>query len=215
MSHNKVKVGTAEANRLGEISPELNDLSNVAGAPSDGQYLLYSSSTSSWSPGTPSGTSTTLEHIWLGEGASQTYPEGWVGGRNAYFYAASPVNNISGASLASSDSFSNWYDEITIPSGTYFVQARVEGDFTSSSGVFRYITTTTASSTTTQHAASGTSASLASTNQNPDLIQALFEISATSVLSVEILSAGSSSLATSGMTTNQAQYGYLWIAKVG
>jgi hypothetical protein len=85
----------------------------------------------------------------------------------------------------------------------------------SRSGVFRYITTTTASSTTTQHAASGTSASLASTNQNPDLIQALFEISATSVLSVEILSAGSSSLATSGMTTNQAQYGYLWIAKVG
>ena len=50
MSHNRIKVGSAEPNSSGVISPELNDLSNVSGSPSDGQVLKYSSSSSSWSP---------------------------------------------------------------------------------------------------------------------------------------------------------------------
>ena len=50
MSHNRIKVGSAEPNSSGVISPALNDLSNVSGSPSDGQVLKYSSSSSSWSP---------------------------------------------------------------------------------------------------------------------------------------------------------------------
>ena len=50
MSHNKIKVGTAEADRTGLISPDLNDLGNVSGSPSDGQVLKYTSSSSSWGP---------------------------------------------------------------------------------------------------------------------------------------------------------------------
>ena len=212
MSHNKTTIGTATPDATGAIAVALNDLSDVNVSPSENEYLVYSSG--SWSATTPT-TVTTAEHIWLGEGASQTYPEGWVATNHVYFYAASPVNQISGASLASSDSFANWYDEISIPSGTYLAQARAEGDFTSSAGVFRYRFTTEISGTTTTHAASGVSADLANTNQNPAQAQALINIASAATLRVEIISAGSSNLATTGMTTNQGLYGYLWLMKVG
>ena len=212
MSHNKVKIGTATPDSSGALSVALNDLSDVSVSPSNNDYLVYSSG--AWSATTPT-TTTSAEHMWLGEGASQTYPEGWVGGKHVYFYAASPVNQITSASLASSDSYSNWYDEISIPSGTYLAQARVEGDFTSSAGVFRYRFTTEISGTTTTHAASGVSADLGNTNQNPAHAQALINIASAATLRVEIVSAGSSNLATTGMTTNQGLYGYLWLMKVG
>ena len=212
MSHNKTTIGTATPDTTGAIAVALNDLSDVNVSPSENDYLVYASG--AWSATTPT-TSTSAEHIWLGEGASQTYPEGWVGGNHVYFYASSPVNAISSASLASSDSFSNWYDEISIPAGTYLAQARAEGDFTSSAGVFRYRFTTEISGTTTTHAASGVSADLGNTNQSPAQAQALINIASAATLRVEIISAGSSDLATTGMTTNQGLYGYLWLMKVG
>jgi hypothetical protein len=212
MSHNKVKVGTATPDATGALSVALNDLSDVSATPSNNDYLVYSSG--SWSATAPT-TTTTAEYIWLGEGASQTYPEGWIANRHVYFYAASPVNQISSATLASSDSFTNWYDEISIPSGTYLAQCRVEGDFTSSSGVFRYQFTTEISGTTTTHAASGVTSDLGNTNQNPAQAQALINIASAATLRVNIISAGASNLATTGMTTNQGLYGYLWLMKVG
>lgn len=212
MSHNKVKVGTATPDANGALSVALNDLSDVSVSPSNNDYLVYSSG--AWSATTPT-TTTTAEHIWLGEGASQTYPEGWVATNHVYFYAATPINQISGASLASSDSFSNWYDEISIPAGTYLAQCRVMGDFTSSSGTFRYRFTTEISGTTTTHAASGVTADLGNTNQNPAQAQALVKIASAATLRVEIISSGAFNLATTGMTTNQGLYGYLWLMKVG
>jgi hypothetical protein len=211
MSHNKIKIGTAEPDSSGAISPALNDLSNVSVSPSEGDYLIYTSG--AWAAGSPTTTSS-IEYLWLGEGASQTYPEGWVGGNHVYFYAASPVNTAS-ITLASSDTYTNWYDEFTIPAGTYFVQCRVEGDFTASSGLFRYQVTTEISGTTTTHAASGVSADNGNTNQNPDLAQALLTVASQATLRVEIISSGSTGLATTGMTTSQALYGYLWLMKVG
>jgi len=212
MSHNKVKIGTATPDVTGELSVELNDLNDVNVTPSNNDYLVYSSG--AWSATTPT-TSTTAEHIWLGEGASQTYPEGWVGGNHVYFYASTPVNEISSASLSSSDSYTDWYDEVSIPSGTYLAQCRAMGDFTSSAGVFRYRFTTEISGTTTTHAASGVSADLGNTNQNPAHAQALIKITSAATLRVEIISSGSSNLATTGMTTDQGLYGYLWLMKVG
>lgn len=212
MSHNKLSIGTATPDATGAISVAFNDLSDVNVSPSENDYLVYSSG--SWGASTPT-TSTIAEHIWLGEGASQTYPEGWVATNHVYFYAASPVNQISGASLASSDSFANWYDEISIPAGTYLAQTRAEGDFTSSSGTFRYQFTTEISGTTTTHAASGVSADLGNTNQNPSHAQALIKVASAATLRVEIISSGATNLATTGMTTNQGLYGYLWLMKVG
>lgn len=211
MSHLKVKIGTAEPDKSGTLTPVLNDLSDVNASASAGDYLLFSGG--SWSSGAPSA-STSTEYVFLGEGAAQTYPEGWVGGKHIYFYDASPTNTLS-ATLTSSDSFTNWYDEITIPAGVYLAQCRAEGDFTSSSGTFRYRFTTEISGTTTTHAASGVSADLANTNQNPDLAQALISIASQAVLRVEIISAGASSLETSSMSTNQGLYGFLFLLKVG
>ena len=216
MSHNTIKINSQKPDASGNITQTLNNLSGVsASSPTNGQYLVYSDSSDAWVAGSSTTTTASLPHVWLGEGASQAYPEGWAANNNVYFYAANPVNNITGASLASSDSYSNWYDEITIPAGTYLVQARVEGDFSSSAGVFRYIIATTISGTTTTHAASGVSSDLGNTNQNPDLAQALLVVASQATLSVQIIASGASNLTTSGMSTSQGLYGYLWIAKVG
>jgi len=215
MSHNQSKVNSQEPNRQGVTSQALGDLSNVSStSPTEGYYLQYDDTASEWQPkvGT-AGSSTSAQHIFLGEGASQTYPETWSSGNNVYFYSSSAVNNIDGASLASSDTYSNWYDEITLPIGTYWAYCRVEGDFSASSGQFKYVfqSTPTAGGATSTHAASGWSASTANTGQNPDVAQALFELDAEAVLVVNIQN--TASLGTAG--TNQGLYGFLTIVKVG
>ena len=84
MSHNRTKIGSAEPNSSGVISPELNDLSNVSGSPSDGQVLKYSSSSSSWSP---SNSSSTTARICFSSWRSQ-------GGFNTSNYAYDVNDNI-------------------------------------------------------------------------------------------------------------------------
>ena len=215
MSHNVNKVNSQEPNRSGEVSQSLSDLSNVSSSsPTDGYYLQYDDSASEWQPkvGT-AGADSTAPHIFLGEGASQTYPEAWANDTNIYFYSSSPVNSIAGASVASSDTYSNWYDEFTLPSGTYWAYARVDGDFSSSSGLFKYIfkSTPTGGGSEVSHAASGWSASSANTGQNPHVAQALFELSAEAKLVVNIEDAASLGTA----STNQALYGFITIIKVG
>jgi hypothetical protein len=209
MSHNKVKVGTAEPDVSGNIAPSLSDLSNVSStSPSDGQYLRYNSSSSEWEPNTGSSTSTTSAgHIWIGEGASQTYPESWASGNGVYFYSSStPVNTISGASVSSSDSYANWYDTFTLPAGTYLIYSRVNGDFSTSSGSFKYTVNTAG----TDRAASGFSCDLGNTNINPTVAQSLFTIAGSNATTIKISS--TSNLGTA--STNQALYGFIFIMKV-
>jgi hypothetical protein len=215
MSHNINKVNAQEPNRAGEISQDIGDLADVSStAPTDNYYLQWDATASEWqpAPGT-AGSTTTAPHIWLGEGASQTYPESWSSGNGAYFYSTSVVNTISGASVGSSDSYSNWYDEFTLPTGTYFINARVDGDFATSSGQFRYLIESdpTSGAATSYHPAPGWSASSANTGQNPELAQALFEISEESVIRLGL--DNTASLGTA--STNQGLYGYIFIMKVG
>ena len=216
MSHNVNKVNAQGANRAGEVSQALGDLSDVSStSPTDGYYLQYDNSASEWQPKeVTTGSSSSAPHIWIGEGASQTYPEAWSGGNDVYFYSSStPVNTISGASVGSSDTITSWYDEFTLPAGTYWAYARVDGDFASSNGQFQYIfkSTPTGGGGQVSHAASGWSASSANTGQNPHVAQSLFELSAEAVLVVNI--ANTNSLGTA--STNQALYGFITIVKVG
>ena len=209
MSHNKVKIGTAEPDVSGNITPSLSDLSNVSStSPSDGQYLRYNDSSSEWEPNAGSSSSTTSAgHIWIGEGASQTYPESWTSGNGVYFYSSStPVNTISGASISSSDSYANWYDTFTLPAGTYLIYTRVDGDFSASNGSFKY----TVNTASTDQAASGFSCDLGNTNINPAIAQSLFTIADSSATTIKISS--TSSLGTA--STNQALYGFIFIMKV-
>ena len=214
MSHNANKVNAQEPNRAGEVSQALGDLTDVSSSsPTDGYYLQYDSTASEWQPKAGSaGTTTAAEHIWLGEGASQNYPESWSAD-NAYFYSSSVVNTITGASVNSSDSYSNWYDEFTLPSGTYWAYARVDGDFASSNGQLQYLfeSTPTAGGSSVPYAASGWSASNSNTGKNPDVAQALIELSAESVLSVKI----QNTLSLGTVSTNQGLYGFIMIVKIG
>lgn len=209
MSHNKIKLGTAEPNRAGELSPDLSDLNNVSStAPTSGQYLKYNSTSSEWEPdaGTSSSGST-VSHIWIGEGASQTYPEAWANTNGVYFYSSStPVNTITGATVSSSDTYSNWYDTFNLPAGTYLIYARAQGDFSSSSGQFKY----TVNAGGTDQAASGFSSDLSNTNQNPAIAQALFTLSGSADVIIKI-----SGLSNGGTeSTNQGLYGFIMIQKV-
>lgn len=215
MSHNANKVNAQEPDRAGAITQTLGDLSDVSSTtPTEGQYLEYNDTASEWQPadGT-AGSTSSAPHIWLGEGASQTYPEAWASANGAYFYSSSVINTISGATVSSTDSYSNWYDQFTLPSGTYLVYARVEADFSASTGQLQYLvqSTPTAGGATDSHAASGWSASSANTGQNPDIAQALFELSAESDVKVNLQN--TSSLGTA--STNQGLYGFIFIMKVG
>ena len=209
MSHNKVKIGNAEPNSNREISPSLGDLSNVSStSPSADQYLKYNDSASQWEPSAgTSSTGSSVEHIWIGEGASVAYPEAWANGNGVYFYSSStPVNTITGATVTSSDSYSNWYDTFTLPAGTYLIYTRAQGDFSNSSGQFQYTVDTGG----TSRAAAGFSSDLAATNQNPAIAQSMFTISSSQATIVKI-----SSLSNAGTaSTNQSLYGFIFIMKV-
>lgn len=214
MSHNTISVNSQTPSATGVITQALGDLSDVsASSPTEGQYLEYNATASEWQPtdGT-AGSTTSAPHIWLGEGASQTYPEAWLSGNGVYYYSSGVVNTISGASISSTDSYSNWYDRITLPSGTYLAYTRVEGDFSTSTGVFQYVcqSTPTAGGATVSHSASGWSASSANTGQNPQIAQALFELSEESYLQTTIQN--TTSLGTA--STNQALYGFIFVLKV-
>ena len=210
MSHNKIKVAGKSPNQAGEISVDLSDLNDVSSsAPSNDQYLQYNSTSAEWEPTDGTTVETTnVPTIFIGEGASQTYPEAWANNNGVYFYSSStPVNTISSATVTSSDSYANWYDTFTLPSGTYLVYARAQGDFSSSSGEFKYTVNTNG----TLRAASGFSTDLSNTNQNPTIAQALFTLSTSTSTKIEILGLSNGGTA----STNQALYGFIMIQKVG
>ena len=142
MSHNRIKVGSAEPNSSGVISPELNDLSNVSGSPSDGQVLKYNSS--AWAPASESSGSA-IEYIFYGHGESESYSDSPASNLNAnstvYIYDSSGVNTITGASVSTTATSGGgggvWLGSVTIPSGTYRATFTVLPSF-SSSGYFAY-----------------------------------------------------------------------------
>ena len=126
MSHNKIKVGTAEADRTGLINPDLSDLGNVSGSPTDGQILKYTSASSSWGPA-DEGTVAGIEYIFWGHGESEDYDGSPAANLNAastlYVYDSNGVNNITGATVSSTTSTGTgggeWLDSVTLPAGTY------------------------------------------------------------------------------------------------
>jgi len=126
MSHNKIKVGTAEADRTGLISPDLNDLGNVSGSPSDNDILKYASATSSWGPA-PEASVSEIEYIFWGHGESEDYDGSPASNLSAtstlYVYDSNGVNNISGATVSSTTSTGTgggeWLGSVTLPAGTY------------------------------------------------------------------------------------------------
>lgn len=139
MSHNKIKVAGQEPNVNGEINVALNNLSDVsAGSPSNDDVLKYSSG--SWINSTISSLPSSVQFIYIGEGASNAYSNSGLTtiAANDEFrlYDSSPVNTITGASFTKEGS-TDWIKFITLPAGEYQIIAQVRVEF-SASGYFVY-----------------------------------------------------------------------------
>ena len=228
MSHNKIKVGTAEPDRTGDISVSISDMSDVTvSTPAGGQLLKYDGS--GWANATATIDS---QYIWIGRGESNAYSNtGNTGaisvGDAWYLYDSSPNNSITGATVTKIGS-THWIDYITLPEGTYVVDAQFFAEWTASGylecQLFQSTNSTPAWSTSTTYVLSGsayigeTLGSYAITN----VITGQFNISASDVTSglnnIRLQVRAGSNLASYDGATNQgttpSKYNYLYIQKV-
>ena len=136
MSHNKIKVAGKSPNQAGEISVDVGDLNDVTiTSASDNQYLQYSGS--AWVNVTPSLGSG--DFILFGQGETSNYSNSpasnFSAGSTIYAYDTSPVNNISSATLSTTN---DWLNSITLPSGKYLLTASVGVEF-SASGYLAFV----------------------------------------------------------------------------
>ena len=208
MSHNKIKVGGQSPNTNGEISVAVNNLSdvNITSVAND-EFLRYNSTSGDWE-NSSTVSSSSVSILFLAEGASQSYPEQLALNNNIYFYAASPINTI-GATLASSDSYSNWYDEFTLPAGDYIMQATLHGDYTGSSGLAKF--TFREGSTNRGAAGVNLDPSNTSATEYPGEAVSYMTFGSSTTVTVRLTSVTASNSTTSNL---QAERGYLLIMKV-
>lgn len=175
MSHNKIKVGGQSPNTSGEISVALDNLSSVnLGTPTTNQVVKFDGS--EWiSSDAPAGAES---YILLGQGESALYSTSGASTlstlNNAiHLYDTAPLNTISGATLNEVTGVSDWYDDITLPAGTYQVLSQVLVEF-SASGYFGFAVLNGSNTQLTAKAVIGANASTpaqgASTTINSALV---------------------------------------------
>lgn len=134
MSHNEQKLGNAKPSITGLIQPELGDLSDVnITSASDAELLQYNSSSSEWRN---ANVTVSSNYIFIGSGASDDYSNtGNTGsisnGDGWYCYDASPANTITGATITKIGA-TDWIDYITLPEGTYIVDAQFFAEWSAS-----------------------------------------------------------------------------------
>ena len=205
MSHNKIKVGGQSPDSSGNIPLNLNNLANVdtTGA-QDGNVLKYDESSEDYKA-----SSLGLGVVFLGEGASSNYPQTLSDSDNVYYYAPNPVNTITGATLLDSDSIgSDWYDGVTLPAGTYLIQASLHGDYTGSTGITTFI----AKKGNTQIGCFAEDVDGANNSDYPSDISAYTTLTSATNVVIDI----TSTTAPKSTTTDaQSKYGYFLALKVG
>lgn len=212
MSFNNIKINTSiKPSRTGNITLSSGDLSDVSiSSLANGNYLQYDGS--NWVNNNVTATSSNLNLIFMGEGASVQYPRDWTANEDVYFYSTSVVNTISGATVSSSDSYSNWYDQVSLPSGNYLLQASAHAGYTGSSGNLKY----QFRQGSTAIGAAGVNLDISNTSGTtyPGDAISWVSLSATTTIAVKIISRGSTQTSTN-RTNLQAERGYLLIMKVG
>ena len=212
MSYINIKINTnVKPSGTGNISLGSNDLSDVSiTSEQSGDYLKYNGS--NWVNSSSTATSSSLDLIFIGEGASVQYPTNWVQNQDAYFYSTSVVNTISGASVSSSGSHSNWYDQISLPAGNYMLQASVHAGYTGSTGKLQF----QFREGNTLRGAAGVNldaSNTSGTNYPADAIS-YFVLTTTKTIAVKLTTVTAAQ--SGGSLTNvQAERGYLMIMKVG
>ena len=228
MSHNKIKIGTAEPNRISNISPNLGDINDVSiSSAGDGEFLKYNSGT--WE-NAPAAAST--YYIWCGEGAENAYSNsGATGSPSAgdawFLYDSSPKNTISGATITKIGA-TDWIDYITLPAGNYVVDAQFFAEWTASGYLELALYQSTSSTPTWTTATTSRASATAYIGETlgsyaiSNVITGQFEITASHVTAgenrVRLQIVGGSNLASYDSTPNQnttpSKYNYLFIAKV-
>ena len=132
MSHNKIKIGTATADRSGSVDIAVSDLSDVTiTSPANNQMLQYNGS--AWvNTAAPSGGG---DLIVFGQGETSAYSNSPAASMNAgqtlYAYDTSPINTISGAAINTTN---DWLDTITLPAGRNFLLCAIVAVEFSASG---------------------------------------------------------------------------------
>ena len=140
MSHNKIKVGTAEPDVNGDIDLALGDI--VSGTPSENDTIKYNGT--SWETVALSTgmnflyISTSTANAYTNSGATSTTTGSW------YFYGDNVVNNIS--ATVNKYSSTDWVTSITLPAGDYIIRSSTLAEF-SASGYLRLRWEITSSST--------------------------------------------------------------------
>jgi hypothetical protein len=141
MSHNTTKVSGQKPNSSGEITVNLDNLSNVnIASVSNDQILQYDSSSSEWKNETFNTATASVQYIQIGRGESNAYSNSGLNSIIASdkfrLYDSSPTNTITGATITNYSS-TNWIQYVTLPSGTYQMTAQTRVNFTAS-GYFAY-----------------------------------------------------------------------------
>lgn len=134
MSHNKIKVAGQTANRDGEITVNVDHLDDVTitSVQAD-QVLQYDSGSSTWINADASSLSGGTV-LFIGDGSSQNYPTGGSAlANNVDLYFYSVVYNGVSATVGS-----GWIDSITLPAGSYLLNAVAGVTFSTSNGVCTY-----------------------------------------------------------------------------
>lgn len=129
MSHLTNRIFVSSPNINGEFTNKsITDLPDVPSSPTDGQFLTYNSTTQSWDATSinlsDSGVKTNT--IILGQGELEDYAKSgksFAAGQLIAFYDTNPINNISGAIL-NYVAGTNWIESITLPAGSYDINAQ-------------------------------------------------------------------------------------------
>ena len=135
MSHNIFKIGNTKPTVLGNLDIQFSDLSdvNLTNIQTD-QFLKYNGS--EWINTSVSGGGGKI--ILFGQGESNSYsnsPATTIAVNDTlYAYDTSPINQISGATLNTTN---NWLNYITLPAGSYLLCASTAIEF-SASGYFSF-----------------------------------------------------------------------------
>jgi len=205
MSHNKITVGSQTPDSNGNVSVALNNLGDVdtTGVQAN-QTLIYNGS--SYVAGNKEGV---LGVIFLtSNNASSNYPQTLNAADNVYWYAPTPINTITGASLLDSDSLgSNWYDGVTLPAGDYIIQCSLHGDFTGSTGQCKFVL----KAGSTAIGCIAESADPSNNSEYPSDASAYFSSGSSFDLTADIQTL---TAANSTTTDLQAKRGYLYVWKV-
>lgn len=203
MSHNKITVGGQTPNQGGEISVSVQNLGDVSvSSLSANDTLQYNGSAWANVPTTQLSGGTVLM---LGNGSSQNYSGTALGNNVDVGFYEIVYNGINATNITSA----SWNDSITLPAGSYHVNAVLGLTFTGSTGIATY----------RWHDGTsffGTQGNVAYDTDTIGSSASGYISSASTInLTVRLNTAPTAINAVASQGTRQAEYGYVEIRKLG